>query len=244
MELGASSPTRISLVGGEGHTQLGVERLVELRERVRRATSLLVLEGKQGSFCDGLALDSLVDATGPEASAALGEYAALLAELDRAPYPVLAVVDGAAFGGGVGLAAVADVVIASPNARFGLPEIYWGLLPAVALAYVARRVGPARARLLALGATTLDAEAAFQAGLVDEITEELGAAAERYARRLRRAAPHAVAEIKRHLVAVTDPAVHAAEARRRFDALLATGDTTARLRRLAAGDVPWHEDPA
>jgi enoyl-CoA hydratase/carnithine racemase len=239
MELASRSRVVLALASSEGQTTLGRESLSRLRELVRQPASMFVLKGRRGSFCEGLALEPLVDAEPADVAATLDEYAALLAELDRAPCPVVALVDGPALGGGLGLAAAADVVVATPASRFGLPEVFWGLAPAVALAYVARRAGPARARMLALGAKTLEAREALHVGLVDEVTEDLEAAAARYGERLRRASPEAVAEIKRSLTAVAEPGAYAAAAKARFARLCASELTARRLRRLVAGEIPW-----
>ncbi|MET0556487.1 MAG: enoyl-CoA hydratase-related protein [Vicinamibacteria bacterium] len=210
-----------------------------LRDRVGAAREgLLLLTGENGAFCEGGTLDA-ADTAEPRPE----DFAALLRAIETAPVMVVALVDGPALGAGAGLAAAADVVIATPRARFGLPETVMGLLPAMVFPALARRLGVARARRLALGAPPLPAEEALAQGLVDEIAEDGPAAAARVARRLARQDPQAVSAFKR-LVADhfgTAPAYETAAA----DALRArwaAPETRQRLARFAAGGAPWDGD--
>src|SRR5205814_4751005 len=117
--------------------------------------------------------------------------------------PVFALVDGPALGGGLGVAASADVVLATRRAVFGLPEALIGLIPVFALPPVAARAGIARARLLAMGGPTLNADEALRIGLVDEVVDDLEAATARYAARLARMDARSIGAVKR-LVADTE----------------------------------------
>jgi polyketide biosynthesis enoyl-CoA hydratase PksH len=116
-------------------------------------------------FCRGLALDSPEAAALPE----MQEFAALLARLLNMDRPVLAIVDGVSLGGGVGLAAACDWVIATERATFGLPELLWGLLPALIWPVLTERMSPRSAKAWVLTAHTHPAQEAFAHGLVDEI---------------------------------------------------------------------------
>src|SRR5262245_20757423 len=93
---------------------------------------LVTIEGTAGSFCEGFDLETLATqaeaiACDPGSYAALAQYAALLRAIERTPRLVIALDDGPAQGGGVGLAAAADVVLASSRASFALPETLMGL---------------------------------------------------------------------------------------------------------------------
>jgi methylglutaconyl-CoA hydratase len=92
--------------------------------------------------------------------------------LEALPFPSLAVVTGSAFGGAVGLAAAADVAIATENARFSLSEVKLGLLPAVILPYLARKMRPGSLRRLALTGRVFSAPEAQAAGLVERVVPE------------------------------------------------------------------------
>jgi enoyl-CoA hydratase/carnithine racemase len=209
-----------------------------LAESLRSSTGsrLVVLEGAAGVFCEGGALDDAEDAR-PR------RFAALLAALERDPRPVVALVDGPALGAGAGLAAVADVVLASPRAAFGLPETLLGLIPAMVFPALARRIGIPRARRLALGGEPLSAGEAFRIGLVDEVSENPEAALARHARRFARMDPHAVATFKALLADhfPISPA-YEEEAAARLRELLARPETQDRIRRFLAGQAPWPDE--
>lgn len=211
--------------------------LRQLRSDV--AARLVVLRGVEGAFCRGLNLE--LAGTGDDCG--IDAFRDLMAVLDCEPRPVIALVDGEALGGGVGLAAVADLVLATRDARFALPETLMGLIPATVLPYIARRIGPARARLLALGYRPLSAIEALQWGLVDELVDDLDAAFAAHVRRLGLADADAVAAVKavvaEHWLA---PAGYADAAAGRFDRLLHSEATQARLRRFIDGHAPWSTD--
>jgi methylglutaconyl-CoA hydratase len=85
--------------------------------------------------------------------------------------PVVARVQGAALGGGMGLCAVADIVIAESGARFGFTETRLGILPAVISPFVVAKIGETHARALFPGGRRFDAVRAQRIGLVHEVVE-------------------------------------------------------------------------
>jgi methylglutaconyl-CoA hydratase len=97
---------------------------------------------------------------------------AMLEAIDTCPAPVVARVQGAALGGGMGLCAVADVVIAAADARFGFTEAKLGILPAIISPFVLARIGEGHARALFLTAERFDAERALRIGLVHEVVPD------------------------------------------------------------------------
>ncbi|WP_114418652.1 enoyl-CoA hydratase/isomerase family protein [Marinospirillum perlucidum] len=100
------------------------------------------------------------------------ELARLMHELDTLPCPTICRVQGAAFGGAVGLAACCDLVVASEKARFCLSEVKIGLSPAVISPYVVRALGARAMRRYALTAEVITVQNAQQLGLVNEIVDE------------------------------------------------------------------------
>jgi polyketide biosynthesis enoyl-CoA hydratase PksH len=126
-----------------------------------------------------------------------------------------------------------------------MPEALFGLIPAVILPVVARRVGPARARWLALSALTVSAAEAWRIGLVDEVSDDPEAALDRYARRFDRIDLRAVAEVKR-LAAAHDatPQGYHERAALAFERLLVSAETRARVNRFLAGQTPWPDGGA
>jgi isohexenylglutaconyl-CoA hydratase len=139
----------------------------------------LVIRGDGGHFCAGgdfSRFRSLMavpaPATGDDPIATFNRaFGALLERLHDAPVATIAVVEGAAMGGGVGLAASCDFVLAAGSARFGMPEATLGLPPAQIAPFVATRLGEGPALRLMLTGRRVDAEQALVCGLVDEVAE-------------------------------------------------------------------------
>lgn len=200
----------------------------------------ITIEGEAGAFCEGLDLGRLADRAEDWTATQLS-YAAMLRALERAACPVAALVDGVALGGGLGLVAAADLVIATPRSTFGLPDVLVGLVPAIALPQLTSRLGVAKARLLALDGGAVDAPTALRIGLVDEIADDLDVAVARHARRWLRGDIRAQQEVKVATAEMNTPDAEA-EALRRFSKLLATVETQRRIARMAAGEPPWLDD--
>ncbi|HJR72381.1 MAG TPA: enoyl-CoA hydratase-related protein [Luteimonas sp.] len=124
--------------------------------------------------------------------------ARLMRTLDELPKPTIARVQGAAFGGGVGLVACCDIAIGVPEAKFGLTESKLGLLPAVISPYVIAAIGPRQARRWFATAETFGADTALQIGLLHQVTDAdlLDAAVQRQTDLLLKAGPIAAASAK------------------------------------------------
>jgi methylglutaconyl-CoA hydratase len=172
-------------------------------------TRALVLTGSGTHFCTGADLRELAaGASAPreERAADADRLAALYAALLRCPLLTVAAVGGAAYGGGAGLAAACDLVVASPEARFQFSEVRLGFVPALVATFLPRRVSPATLARLVLDPHPLDAEAALRVGLVDRVTDDPRAVAETWAREVcRKASPAALAESKRLLLSFVLP---------------------------------------
>jgi methylglutaconyl-CoA hydratase len=123
----------------------------------------------------------------------------MLRALDDCPKPVVARVQGAALGGGTGLAACCDVVIAAEGALFGTTEVRLGIVPAVISPYVVRKIGEANARVWFLTGERFDAAEARRAGLVHRVVSEmhLDEAVAEVVKALLQGGPEAQAEAKR-----------------------------------------------
>lgn len=127
---------------------------------------LLMLAGSDTVFCSGADLAEM--ASGATATAALS---ALLLELHRHRCPSIALVQGAAVGGGVGMIAACDLALGTADARFRVPEVRLGLLPAVISPYLVRAMGERRALRHALDSEWFDAQQALSEGLLHEVVE-------------------------------------------------------------------------
>ncbi len=125
-------------------------------------------------------------------------FAGMLARIDTSPKPVVARVQGAALGGGVGLACACDIAIAADVATFAVSEAKFGILPAVIGPYLINAVGKRQARRLALTTERLGAVEAAQMGMVHQVVAavELDAAVDRAVANLLIGGPAAHGEIK------------------------------------------------
>jgi methylglutaconyl-CoA hydratase len=126
--------------------------------------------------------------------------AVMLKHLHDLPALTVALVEGAAFGGGAGLVAACDMAIATADARFAFSEVKLGLIAATISPYVIDAIGPRRARALFALGRTFDAEAARAFGLVDQVVADadaLEAAGQAIASEIMACAPGAIGESKR-----------------------------------------------
>jgi len=163
---------------------------------------VVVLEAAGASFSAGADLNwmrgmaAASEAANREDSLRL---ARLMRTLDELPKPTIARVQGAAFGGGVGLVACCDIAIGVPEAKFGLTESRLGLLPAVISPYVINAIGTRHARRYFATAEVFDAAEALRIGLLHQVVaaDALDAAVARQVALLLKAAPFASADAKR-----------------------------------------------
>lgn len=191
-----------------------------------------------GTFCLGLA----IDAAGAGSTSA-ESFADVLTSLHRAPKPLLAVVEGDGIGGGLGLACACDWVLATPDARFGLPELLWGLLPAMIWPVIADRMAPHAARQWTIAAHTRTVDEAVAAGVVDAVVpaDRLEAAMRRAIRTLARLEPTALPRLRAWMRdSRTLPLAEAVAAGAAITGGMMTDATVlARWRAFADGGVPW-----
>jgi enoyl-CoA hydratase/carnithine racemase len=236
---------RLTIRNAHGQARLDrdlVEQLIAALAEDVQGVTMITVESDSHAFCEGMDLEAF-SGSGADIGAALERFGGLLRALEASPRPVVAIVGGPAMGGGVGLAAVADVVLASPNATFTLPETLFGMFPATIYPFIARRLGHARARWLSLGAAGLDAHEAWRIGLVDVIDDDLEGAVERLKRRFECADPRALAAVKASArTFATAPADYPAEAAASMRALLSSQGTRERIQRFLGGRSPWPDD--
>lgn len=134
---------------------------------------LLKSNGKHFSAGADLAwMQRMASFTEAENLADAKQLARLLYTFSESPKPTIAMIQGAAFGGGAGLAAACDIAIAAENARFCFSEVKLGLIPAVISPYVIRAIGERSARWLFMSAETIDASRALQLNLIQQCISE------------------------------------------------------------------------
>lgn len=165
------------------------------------AVRVIVLAGDGKHFSAGADLQWMQRASEatPEWNLAdARRFAAMLSRIERAPKPTVARVQGAALGGGVGLAAACDLAIAADNASFAVSEARFGILPAVIGPYLVNAVGRRQARFLALSTARIRAAEALAMGLVQQVValDQLDAAVDARVTELLAGGPNAQREIK------------------------------------------------
>jgi len=198
-----------------------IGRLHEVFSDVGDARAV-VLTGSGPSFCAGADVDwqrASIDLSHEENVADALRLHEMLAAVDGCPAPVVAGVHGYALGGGSGLAACADVVVATPDAVFGFSEVRLGIAPAVISPFVLGRIGARARRYFATG-ERFDAETALRIGLVDEVADDLDDALARIVDDVLASGPLAVRAAKR---LVLEPPLEG-EALARIAAGLRAGD--------------------
>lgn len=210
----------------------GVRRITLNRPDKRNAFDADVIAGLTGAFRDaeqspdvrmvilaatGKHFSAGADLEWMRATAAMSEsenrddarqLATLMRTLDEMSKPVVARVQGAAFGGALGLICCSDIVLAESSARFCLSEVRLGLVPATIGPYVVRAMGHRHARRYMLTAELMDADTACRLGLVHEVTgsEMLDEAVDAICHALRQGGPEAQNHCKQLLQRLDNPA--------------------------------------
>lgn len=201
----ARNVATLTLARAAKHNALSAQMMDELRDAAARlggdaAVRAVVLAAEGESFCAGGDLGWMKaqferDREGRTAEAL--RLAAMLRALDDLPKFLIGRVQGPAYGGGIGMMAVCDVVIAAPAAGFALTEARLGMIAATIAPYVLRRIGEGAMRRM-LNARTLTAVEASAIGLVSVVAPDgaLDAAVESEVASALQCAPGALAEAK------------------------------------------------
>ena len=193
---------RITLAKPERRNAFDAALIAELNKAFADVgdARVVVLAGDGPSFCAGAdvewqrsSIDLSFDANVEDA---LRLYQ-MLDAVDSCPAPLVARVQGYALGGGSGLAACADVVVAAPDATFGFTEVRLGIVPAVISPFVFAKIGAGAARRLFLTGERFDAGTALRIGLVHEVADDLDASVERFVGEILKSGPQATRAAKR-----------------------------------------------
>lgn len=207
----------INLDRGEVRNALNETMIHELTEvfewlEYRDDIRVIVIKGNGGAFCAGADLNYMRQTAENNFTHNL-EDANKLSRLFRSIYycskPVIANVHGAVIGGGNGITAAADIVIAEENTRFAFSEVRLGLTPATISPFVLARCGEAVGRELMLTGRSFTAQEAYNYRLVNEVCSEndMVKAEQRYITHFLQASPYAIAECKqliRHVMGRQD----------------------------------------
>jgi enoyl-CoA hydratase/carnithine racemase len=203
----------------------------------------VILEGGAECFCRGMSFDEalLSRVNGmPRVRENLEEFAALISQLMNSPRPTLAIVDGDAFGGGLGLAAACDCVLATPRAKFSLPEALYGLEPGIIRPALMTRLTVQKLNLLVFGCHSRAALEAQSMGLVDQLVpaDRLARTKAELVRQFSRARSETVINMRRRNATAVAQALDAG-VEATFAALASERVTTALNAASEDGGLPW-----
>ena len=166
-----------------------------------RSVRVIVLVGAGETFCAGADLrwmgpDRTVSAS--EARQDAERLLAMFRAIDECPCPVIARIQGAAYGGGMGLIAVSDIAVAAADAAFAFSEVRLGFVAGVISPFLLRKTGASFARRFCLTGEPFSASTARDAGLIHEVVEGAGLDAQISAltEQVARAAPQAARDTK------------------------------------------------
>ncbi|MFZ5608653.1 MAG: enoyl-CoA hydratase-related protein [Pseudomonadota bacterium] len=171
---------------------------------------VVVVRGEGRSFSAGADLTWMREAAGwtrEENEADAAHLSDMLQAFNACPKPTLALVHGAAYGGGVGLVACADIALGLADATFAFSEVRLGLIPATIAPYVLAAIGTRAARRYFLTGERFDARTALAIGLLHEVLETpetLAAAGDKVVKALLAGGPHALADAKALIADVAD----------------------------------------
>lgn len=202
-ELALAGPiATLTLRRPDARNALSIELLGSLHECVDRLAAtgavVCVVAGEGKAFCAGMDLKAVLD--DPAAPGQLlHSLADLTLKLRRLPCVTLASVQGAAIGGGCGLACVCDLAITHADSKMGYPEVNLGVCPAVVAPWLVRKIGAGRARRVLLSGGLMTGQQAFDIGMVDRVVpaaSDLAAATSDTAGRLASGGPHALRATK------------------------------------------------
>ncbi|QKV17012.1 crotonase/enoyl-CoA hydratase family protein [Oricola thermophila] len=206
LERDARGIATVTLARPDKHNAMNARMIAELDEAARDLgedadVRAVVLAAEGRSFCAGGDLGWMREQAEKDRAGKMAEARALAAMLgawNALPKPVIARVQGAAYGGGVGMIAVCDIAVAAGHARFGLTETRLGLIPATIGPFVVRKMGEAFARQVFFNARPFGTEFALRAGLIARAVADdgLDAAIEEEASAFLECAPGAVADAK------------------------------------------------
>jgi methylglutaconyl-CoA hydratase len=188
-----------------------IAELTDWAERVTPSagTRVAILMGAGRTFCAGADVTWMSRMVGYSHEENLRDARTLgrmFAALNALPVPLIGRIHGAALGGGAGLAAVCDIVVAAEDAIFGFTEVKLGIVPAVISPYAISKIGQSAARELFLTGARFSAARAREIGLVHAIGEEaeLDRIVAKYVNDLLTSGPHAVSTAKRLIAAVAN----------------------------------------
>jgi len=235
----------VRLASGEKNviTPALIAELNEALDRAAGQSNVIVLEGNEEYFCYGADFSGIAGqvASGVKAEGNPAPLFDLWKRMTELPCAVISHVRGAVNAGGVGFVAASDIVVASDKAAFSLSELLFGLMPAMVLPFLIRRIGFAHANYLTLTTRPVSAAQARDWGLVDLLADPSEPAVRQLAARLARTPKDGILRYKAYTARLC-PVDDASRAKAVAANLEVFSDET-NLRRVADftlyGKYPW-----
>lgn len=165
----------ITLNRPKARNALSLELIEELHQALdqleeNESVRVLLIKGTGKAFCAGMDLKGVMEDPA-EMARMLHGLAKAFQRIRQLEVPSVAVVQGAAVGGGCGLMIVCDFAVSHPDAKIGYPEVDLGVCPAVVAPWLIRKIGAGRARALLLSGGTRSGQEGMEMGLVTHLTE-------------------------------------------------------------------------
>jgi polyketide biosynthesis enoyl-CoA hydratase PksH len=204
---------------------------------------IIIIEGKAKVFCRGMDFNNLLKNSNSEIKAEFSEpYKKVIKIIRNSPKPVIAKIDGDVLAGGMGIMLACDILIATKNSTFGLSEVLFGIIPAYVFPLLLERIPYKKARFLILCSKKMNAEEAYNLGIIDEIVEEdkLDKKIKDYIKRLLYSSPDALKLTKIYSDKLTDNKIDIAidYAQKQLTELLNNKDNIKAIKSFIEGESP------
>ncbi|MBH8561401.1 enoyl-CoA hydratase/isomerase family protein [Nostoc sp. CENA67] len=240
----------VKLASPKTGNALNATLISQLSQSIQQAIAdpscrVIVISALGSDFCKGLQFEEAVINQNSPNPKSFDIFLDCLNLISRASQVTIACVEGNVTGGGVGLVAACDLVLAKEDVVFMLPEVIVGMIPALISPFILRRLPLARLRYITLSARGIPAIEAQVFGLVDEVvTEEISHSLNRQIQRLFRASPLAIAESKKYFEQLDSLALPQQKeiARERIKTWLQQPDIVEEIKNFAEGFSPaWFQ---
>lgn len=193
---------------------LSVPLIKALTQSIKEAVAdescrVIVIAAEGSDFCKGLDLEAVFTSDAPPDPAIFKMFVDCLDLIYSCSKPVISCIEGNVTGGGAGLVAACDIVLASENVIFMLSEVLVGMLPTLIAPFLLRRMTLGRVKYMTLSTRGISALEAKEFGLVDEVAiDGMSNTLNRQLKRLFRSSPRAIAESKKLFVKLDSGELH------------------------------------
>lgn len=195
----------ITLNRPEYHNAINADFILAITQNIsaienNHDITCLIINAAGENFCAGADLvwmKDIIHAEPAEHEKDSKQFATLLQKLHSLTIPTICVVHGKTYGGGLGLIATCDIVIAQSNSKFCFSEAKLGLIPAMISPFIVQSIGARSAKKLFLTAELFDARQAMELGLIHYVSNDTNATLEQITKQIKSCSPNATFEVKK-----------------------------------------------